>query len=149
MLRSPRVIAAIFVTVAFLAIALLLAFGLTAAGRERGKVTDLVRAQARGDARAVLAELPECRRVAACAHEVRRRVHQLRKPGEVEILRYDPSVQLALSDQREVARVAWRVGDGLPIVQCVRVHRTGPLQGAKVELMSISDPIDREGECRD
>lgn len=148
MLRSPKALAAIFVGVGFLVIAALLAFGLTAANRERGKVLDVLRAQARGDAAAVLDDLPECRRVAACATTIERRAGRLRRPGDVKILRYDPSVQLALSDQRGVARVAWSAGDSLPIVQCVRVRRTGPLQGAKVELVSVSDPIDREGECR-
>ena len=35
--------------------------------------------------------------------------------------------------------MAWRAGtNGLPVVQCVRVRRDGPLSGAGVELLSIS-----------
>ena len=41
-------------------------------------------------------------------------------------------------------RVAWRAGDGGPVVQCVRVRRDGPLSGAGVELLAISAPIGNE-----
>ena len=44
-------------------------------------------------------------------------------------------------------RVAWRAGAGLPVVQCVRVRRDGPLTGADVELLSISAPIGNEAGC--
>jgi hypothetical protein len=35
----------------------------------------------------------------------------------------------------------------LPVVQCVRVRREGPLTGADVELLAISSPIGREEGC--
>ena len=148
MFRSPKVLGAAFAAVAFLALCLLLAFGLTAAGRERSKVDDVLSALARGDARTALADLPVCREEPACVDQVNRLAERLRAPGEVEILRYDASVQLALAERTGAARVAWRAGKALPTVQCVRVRRSGPLQGAKVELLSISEPIDREGSCR-
>ena len=68
--------------------------------------------------------------------------------GEVEILQYRPSIQLPLTNSISTGRVAWRAGrDGLPVVQCVRVRRDGPLSGAGVELLSISAPIGRESSC--
>jgi hypothetical protein len=33
------------------------------------------------------------------------------------------------------------------VVQCVRVRRDGPLTGADVELLSISDPIGNDDSC--
>jgi hypothetical protein len=49
--------------------------------------------------------------------------------GEVEVLNYQPSVGLSLTRQTGVGRVAWKAGDALPVVQCVRVRREGPLTG--------------------
>ena len=56
-------------------------------------------------------------------------------------------MQVALTNRTGTGRVAWRVGRSLPIVQCVRVRRDGPLTGADVELLSISAPIGREAGC--
>ena len=75
---------------------------------------------------------------------------ELERPGDVEILQYRPSVQLPLTNATGTGRVAWRAGaDGLPVVQCVRVRRDGPLSGAGVELLSISAPIGNEASCPD
>jgi hypothetical protein len=43
--------------------------------------------------------------------------------------------------------VAWRAGTGLPVVQCVRVRRDGPLTGGGVELLALSDPIALDASC--
>jgi hypothetical protein len=131
----------------FLGISLMLARGLSASGAERAQVLDVVRAQARGDAAAVLARLPACAREPACARLTRERVARLRRSGRVEILTYDPSIGLALTNRHGTGRVAWRAGEGLPIVQCVRVVREGPLSGGGVELLALSDPIGREAGC--
>ena len=117
----------------------MLARGLTATGTERSKVLDLLEAQARGDADAVLAALPACRAQPACAQVTRDRVADLRRPGEVEILTYAPSVRIALTRQTGTGRVAWRAGSALPVVQCVRVRRDGPLTGADVELLATGN----------
>jgi hypothetical protein len=80
---------------------------------------------------------------------VRSRAPRLERSGDVEILNFRPSIQLALTNHAGVARVAWR-GEGpdrLPVVQCVQVRRQGPLTGAGVELVSISNPIGRESSC--
>ena len=56
-------------------------------------------------------------------------------------------MQVALTSRTGVGRVAWRAGESLPVVQCVRVRRDGPLTGADVELLSISAPIGSEESC--
>jgi hypothetical protein len=65
----------------------------------------------------------------------------------VEILQYTPSARLTLTRRSGSGRVAWRAGRGLPVVQCVRVRRDGPLTGGGVELLSISAPIGGEESC--
>jgi hypothetical protein len=136
-----------FLVFMFLGISALLARGLTGAGTERSRVLDLVEAEARGDADAVLAALPACRAEPACAQVTRDRTEQLRRPGEVEILTYTPSVRIALTRVTGTGRVAWRAGDSQPVVQCVRVRRDGPLTGGDVELLAVSAPIGGEESC--
>jgi hypothetical protein len=131
----------------FLGLSFLLARGLTGSGTERSQVLDVLRAQARGDAGAVLAQLPACRAEPACVQVTRDRVAKLRAPGRVEILSYTPSTRLALTRQTGTGRVAWRAGTALPVVQCVQVRREGPLTGGAVELLALSAPIAREGPC--
>jgi hypothetical protein len=146
--RRPRNVIVIgFLVFVFLGISALLARGLTGAGTERSRVLDVVEAEACGDADAVLAALPACRAEPACAQVTRDRTEQLRRPGEVEILTYTPSVRIALTRVTGTGRVAWRAGDSRPVVQCVRVRRDGPLTGGDVELLAISAPIGGEESC--
>jgi hypothetical protein len=146
--RRARVAIVIgFIVFVFIGLAVLLGRGLTGSVTERGEVLDLVEAQAAGDVEAALAELPACRAEPACARVMRDRVRELRRPGEVEILSYEPSVQVALTNRTGTGRVAWRAGESLPVVQCVRARRDGPLTGAGVELLAISAPIGREEPC--
>jgi hypothetical protein len=147
-MRRPRNLIVVgFIVFVFLGISALLARGLTGAGAERSRVLEVLQAQARGDADAVLADLPACRAEPACAQVTRERVAELRRPGDVEILNYQPSVQIALTRQTGTGRVAWRAGESLPVVQCVRVRRDGPVTGGGVELLSISAPIGGEESC--
>ena len=136
-----------FAAFVFLGVSALLARALSGAGTERAQVLAVLRAQARGDAGAVLARLPACRTEPACAAVTRARTARLRRPGHVEILAYAPSARLALTRRTGTARVAWRAGTSLPVVQCVRVRREGPLTGASVELLAISGPIGRQSAC--
>jgi hypothetical protein len=131
----------------FLGLSFLLARGLTGSSAERGKVLDVLEAQAQGDAAAVLAQLPDCRAEPACVQVTEARVARLRRPGEVEILNYEPSTRLSLTRRTGTGRVAWRAGSGLPVVQCVRVRREGPLTGGGVTLVALSDPIGLERAC--
>jgi hypothetical protein len=147
-MRRARVYIAVgFAAFVFLGLSGLLARALTGAGTERSQVLELLEAQARGDVGAVLDELPACRAQPACAEVMRDRVQGLRRPGEVEILTYSPSVQVALTTRTGLGRVAWRAGGSTPVVQCVRVRREGPLTGADVELLAISAPIGGDESC--
>jgi hypothetical protein len=131
----------------FLGISALLARALSATGNERAMALDIARAEARGDGAAVLRLTPECAQDAACAAATRRFAGKLRTPGEVEILQYRPSVQLAMTRSTGTGRLAWRAGTALPVVQCFRVRREGPVTGAGVEILSVSAPIGREASC--
>jgi hypothetical protein len=145
--RTRVLIAVAFAVFVFAGLSLLLARGLSGVGAERGKVVEVLRDQARGDAAAALKAMPACAAQEACAIATRERIARLERPGKVEILTYDASTQLALTRQVGTGRVAWRAGTARPVVQCVRVRRDGPLTGAKVELLSLSDPIDNDASC--
>ena len=148
MRRRPAVwIVATFAVFVFLGLSFLLARGLTGSSTERGRVLELLEAQARGDAGAVLDRLPACRAEPACAGPTRATTQELARPGEVEILTYAPSTRLSLTRRTGSARVAWRAGESFPVVQCVRVRRDGPLTGGGVELLAISRPIGLEAPC--
>jgi hypothetical protein len=145
--RVTLITAIVFGAFVFLGISLLLARALTGEGAERAKVLDVLRAQARGDAAGVLRELPACSEDQLCARLTRERVARLKRPGRVEILNYAPSARVTMTRRAGVARVAWRVRGRLPVVQCVRVLRDGPLTGGEVELLSVSNPIATTGSC--
>jgi hypothetical protein len=137
-----------FFAFVFLGVCALLARALSAAGTERSRVVEVAQAQARGDARRVLALTPACAVQPACAAATRELVVKLRRAGAVEVLQYRPSVQVTLTRTTGTGRIAWRAGRrGLPVVQCVRVRRDGPLTGNGVELLAISAPIDGESSC--
>jgi hypothetical protein len=142
--RPALIIAAGFAVFVFLGLSFLLARGLSGASAERGEVLELLEAQAAGDADGVLERLPACRAEPACAMVTRERVRELARPGDVQILNYRPSVRLSLTRRVGTGRVAWRAGDGLPVVQCVRVRREGPLTGAGVQLLALSSPVGLE-----
>jgi hypothetical protein len=140
-------IVAAFGVFVFLGLSFLLARGLSGSSVERSKVLDALKAQAGGDTAAVLALLPACRAEPACVQVTRSRVAELKRPGPVQILNYEPSVRLSLTRRTGTGRVAWRAGEGLPVVQCVRVRREGPLTGAGVQLMALSNPIGLDQGC--
>jgi len=145
--RPAFLIVAGFGVFVFLGLSFLLARGLTGSSAERVKVLEVLEAQAAGDAAAVLERLPACRAEPTCARVTRARVERLQRPGAVQILNYRPSTRLSLTRRTGSGRVAWRAGDGLPVVQCVRVRREGPLTGGGVQLLALSDPIGLESGC--
>ncbi len=148
MRRTRILIIAGFGVFVFLGISLMLARALSATGTERSRVLELAEAQARGDTQAVLRATPACARQPACVAATRTFVARLKRPGQVAILQYKPSIQLPLTNAIGTGRVAWRAGaSGLPVVQGVRVRRDGPLSGARVEVLSISAPIGNEASC--
>ena len=133
----------------FLALSLLLARYLNTESQERGAVFAVLQAQARGDAKAMLARLDGCAKDPACAATQRRNAQRLKRRGEVKILAYDSKTAYALGRKRGKTRVAWTVIDrGLPVVQCVDVERTGTvLAGRAIRLRRLSPPIKRTGTC--
>ena len=148
MQRRTKITAIVFGTFVFLGISLLLARALVGTNGERAQVVEILRAQASGDAGAVLEEMPRCARDPVCARVTTERTERLARPGEVEILNYDPSTQAAFTDQTGTARVAWRTeAREFPVVQCLVVRREGPLTGGGVEIISISNPIGLEASC--
>ena len=147
MRRVTLITAIVFGTFVFLGVSFLLARSLTGSGAERSRVLDVVRAQARGDADAVLADLPACAAEPACARVTRERVAELKRPGQVEILTYRPSIRVTMTRRSGTGRVAWRAGGSQPVVQCVKARREGPLTGGGVELLALSNPIRLDGGC--
>jgi len=146
--RPLRFVLAASAVAAFVVLSALTARVLTPAGRERDAVVALVRAQARGDTARVIGSVAGCRARPACTRRLRGTVARLRRPGEVSVLRYDGPARLALRARSGTARIVWRGGDGLPVVQCVRVRRTGSvLEGFGVRVLALSDPIGRETSC--
>jgi hypothetical protein len=147
--RSALIPLVVTGAIVFLAISFGLARWLTTESRERGDVVALLRAQARGDARAMLARLDGCARDRPCAATVNRNARRLKRPGEVKVLAYDSATSYALGTARGPTRVAWTVIDrGLPVVQCVDVERRGTvLAGRAISLRRLSPPIDRQASC--
>jgi hypothetical protein len=144
--RRAKLLIAVGV-VAFLAISFVLARYLTTENRERDAVYGLLRDQARGDAKAMLARLDGCD--ARCRANVQADARRLARPGDVKILAYDSSTSYALGGASGPTRVAWTiVNRQLPVVQCVEVVRGGNvLTGATISLRRLSVPIDRQGTC--
>jgi hypothetical protein len=145
--RVTLVTAIAFGAFVFLGISFLLARALTGPGVERSRVLEVVRAEARGDADAVLKRLPACAAEPACARVTRERVAQLAGAGNVQILTYRPSMRVTMTRATGTGRVAWRAGTSQPVVQCVQARREGPLTGGEVQLLAISKPIPGEASC--
>lgn len=148
-MRRPRVIGLIVLgVVIFAVISALLARVLSLDGAERAAITSLVQAEARGDARAMVAQIDGCSHEPACRRRVARDAVALARPGAVSILELDQSAGFSLTSTVGTARVAWRAGNALPVVQCVRVRRAGNvLSGFHVRLLVLSARIRTDADC--
>jgi len=132
----------------FLAISALLARVFSVDGAERSAITALVQAEARGDAAGMRARIEGCDASAFCRARVAQDASALTRSGTVSILQLNPSAGFSLGSTLGVARVAWRAGTSLPVVQCVRVRRAGnALSGLRVELLEISPRIKTSADC--
>ena len=117
-------------------------------GAERSAITSLVQAEARGDASAMSARITGCRQSGSCQERVAVDAQALRRAGTVQILQINPSAGFSLGSTLGTARVAWRAGSSLPVVQCVKVRRAGnALKGQHVELLEISQRITTNADC--
>jgi hypothetical protein len=134
--------------VVFLAVSAILARVFSVDGAERTAITDLVQSEARGDAAAMIGQIHDCAPDPACRQRVTRDVASLKRGGSVKILELGSSAGFSLGSTLGTARVAWRAGDALPVVQCVRVRRAGnALSGLRVELLRISLRIKSDADC--
>jgi hypothetical protein len=146
--RRPRLVLVVPLVVVFLALSFATARFLTVEGQERDAVTELLRAEARGDAAAVADRLDAC--TGACRERVSAFVPRLRATGTVKIARLDSGTSYSLGTDTGWSRVVWLVEpDGIPVVQCVLVRREGsPLTGRSVSLLRLGAPLaDNEGSC--
>jgi hypothetical protein len=149
MRRPRRILVVVLVAVAFVAVSAALARVLSANEAERGAITELLKAQARGDVPDVESRIEDCAREAACRATAAANARELRSPGELDVVRLDPSTRFSLGGGASgTARVVWRTPTRTTVVQCVEVRRAGDvLGGLHVELLALSRPIDRESSC--
>ena len=132
----------------FLVISALLARALSVGGAEDSAITDLVKAEARGDRSAVISEISGCQSDPACRARAASVSAALRRAGGVSIIQIQPSAGFSLGSTLGTARVAWLVGGSLPRVQCVRVRHTGNvLEGFRVRLLEVSVRIPSSHDC--
>jgi hypothetical protein len=148
-LRGRRLVVVAVGAICFLAVSAMLARWLATENRERSAVLGLLRAEARGDAGAMLDRLEGCAASAGCRAAVAANARELRRGGEVKILAYSSGTRYAPGDATGRTRVAWGIVDrGLPVVQCVDVRRDGSvLAGHSITLQRLSRPIGRESSC--
>lgn len=132
----------------FVVVSVLLARFLSTENAERDDLLGLLRAQAAGDAGAMIARLSGCREHSGCVAQARRNAATLRRRGAVKILTLSSNTAYALTSASGTTRVAWTVIGRLPTVQCVSVQRHGNfLSGMSVTLTSLSAPIPGEADC--
>lgn len=132
--------------IALLAVSFLVARWLNNDSVERGRVTELLADQVRGDAGAVLRRLERCD--PACAAVVRRNADRLSAEGELKIALYQSQTAHALTSRTRFTRVVWFTPGRLTTVQCVLVRRDGNVfAGMTVSLLRVTAPIGRESSC--
>ncbi len=148
-MRRRYVIASIVVgVVLFLVISAILARAFSVGDAEQAAITDLVRAEARGDTAGVIALISGCRQEPACRMRAAQVSAALRHPGTVSIATIQPSSTFSLTTTLGTARFAWLVGSSLPRTQCVRVRHAGNvLTGFTVKLLVVSPRIKTDGAC--
>lgn len=131
-------------------VGVLLARFLSVENAERDADLALIEAEARGDVNGMLDRLHGCRARAACVATVHANAAnaRLRRSGAVKILQLESPTAYSLTGATGRTRLAWTVIGTLPVVQCVRVRRSGNfLTGIKVVLLDLSPPIPNEGGC--
>jgi hypothetical protein len=133
---------------AFVVLSLLAARVLTVGNVERDAAYRLVRAEAAGDQAAVVGRVRGCAADPACVERVRRTIARVQHPGAAKLLRFDGPGGIALTGRSGPARVAWKVGAALPVVQCLRLRTTGdPLGGYTVRITGLEEPTALDEPC--
>ena len=147
-MRRVYFIAIAVAILVFLAISALLARVLSANSAEQSAITALVRDEARGDAAAIMDAIVGCRAKPSCRRRAAEIAVAFRRSGELSIIQIQPSTSFSVAGTLGTARVAWNVGGSLPIVQCVRVRRSGnAISGLRVDLLEISRRIESDSAC--
>lgn len=148
MRRSVQLALAAAGVIVFLLISAVLARAFSVDSAERSALTAVVQAEARGDSAGVIARFDGCAAQPACRARAQADVAALRRPGRVSVIQIQTSAGFSLTSTRGTARVVWSVAGGLPIVQCVRVHRAGDvISGLRVKLLAISRRIASDADC--
>ncbi|MEI6447466.1 MAG: hypothetical protein WCO96_06245 [Actinomycetes bacterium] len=149
MSRPLKITILLVIGVAFLAASLGLARVLAASGAERTLLEGLIADQGAGRSAEVTALLPDCAPGSACATRTNAMIDRNSEAGgKVKILQIDGGAPLSAGSADGVARLAWKVGSGLPVVQCAVVRRQGSVtSGFEVDLLVLSKPIEAEGAC--
>jgi hypothetical protein len=146
--RRSRIALVAVAAFAFIALSALVARVLSVSNAERDAVVGVIRAQARGDERAVLARVHGCSADPRCRSQVREALARAQRPGDVKVLRFDGPTGLAVGGRRGTARIAWKTSRSLSVVQCVRLRTDGdPLTGYSVRVLALGAPIKRDASC--
>ena len=149
-LRPKRLLLIALGVFLFLAISGELARFFSVENLERDEDLALIQAEARGDVAGMAARLSGCRDHPACVARLRRidANPRVRRPGSVKILDLESKTAYSLTGSSGPSRVAWTVIGTLPVIQCVQIRRTGNfLTGIKLQLLSITPPIQNEADC--
>jgi hypothetical protein len=134
--------------VVFLVLSALLARALSVGGAEDSAITDLVRAEARGDVNGMVRLVYGCASAPGCRARAQYNAGALRRAGPVSIVLIESSAGFSLSSTIGTARVVWLAGPSLPRVQCVRVRRSGNvLSGYTIKLLRVSVRIKSDTAC--
>jgi ribosomal protein L29 len=146
--RAGRIALLAAAVAAFVVLSLVIARVLTIGNAERDAVYRLVRAEAAGDQAAVLSRVHGCAGDAGCVQRVRRTIARVQHSGRAKLLRFDGPGGIALTGRSGPARVAWKVGTALPVVQCVRLRTTGdPVGGYTVRITGVDEPTALDEPC--
>jgi hypothetical protein len=137
------------VFVLFLVISALLARIFSADSAQRAAIINVLQDQARGNTDGLISRIEDCASSPACRARAAYNTSRLKGQGQITVLTLQTAAGgLSLGNTEGVARVAWRLGAGLPIVQCVRVRRVGnPITGLHIELLAVSKRIPSESAC--
>ena len=148
MSRAGRIGVLAAAVAVFVVFSLVIARVLTVGNAERDAVYRLVRAEAAGDQAAVLSRVHGCADDTGCVERVRRTIARVQHPGTAKLLRFDGPGGIALTGRSGSARVAWKVGTALPVVQCVRLRTTGnPVGGYTVRITGVEEPTALDEPC--
>jgi hypothetical protein len=134
--------------VLFLAISGVAARFFSAENVERDHELILLQAQAAGDVPGMLAQLPGCAARPSCLATVRADARSLRRPGAVLILSTQTTTDHTLTSSTGETRIAWKASSLYPVVQCIRVRRSGNfLSGISITLLRVSAPLADTADC--